>query len=145
MERDFCRFLIKIGMIDKETSATFIKIYNDIYKEENDLNVFELSFQILITFINNITNSQKNFMCHNLPLKFYENHKKYKKEKLISIIMKNKLKNKFNLLKHLYIWKNNKKHIIKEKLDRITKTINVFKKKNSFIKKNRKNTKVNTI
>ena len=145
MEREFCKFLIKIGMIDEETSSTFIRIYNDIYKEEKDINIFELSFQILITFLNNITNTQKNYMCHNLPLKFYEIHEKYKKDKLISILMKNKLKNKLNLLKYLYIWKNNKRQKIKEKLDRIKKSINIFKKNNTFIKRNTKNAKLNTI
>ena len=124
MEREFCRFLNKIGMIDIETSSTFMKIYNDIYQEENDMNIFELSFQILITFLNNITNAQKNYMCHNLPLKFYEINEKYKKDKLTSIIMKNKLKNKINLLKYLYTWKNNKKAIIKEKRNKIKKGIN---------------------
>ena len=145
MEREFCKFLIKIGMIDEETSSTFIKIYNDINKEENDINIFELSFQILLTFLNNITNTQKNYMCHNLPLKFFEIHEKYKKDKLISILMKNKLKNKLNLLKYLYIWKNNKRQQIKEKLERIKKSINTFKKNNTSNKRNMKNAKSNTM
>ena len=110
MEKKFCKFLTKIGMIDEDTSSTFIKIYKDIFLENTDINIFELSFQILITFLNNITNSQKNYMCHNLPLKFYELREKNKKEKLISILIKNRLKNKIRLLKHLFIWKNNSKN-----------------------------------
>ena len=98
MEKDFCKFLTKIGMIDEDTAQAFIKIYNDIQLEHSDINIFELSFQILITFLNNITNIQKNYMCHNLPLKFYEIHEKNKKDKLISIIMKKRLKNKIFLL-----------------------------------------------
>ena len=145
MEREFCRFLNKIGMIDIETSSTFLKIYNDIYQEENDMNIFELSFQILITFLNNITNAQKNYMCHNLPLKFYEINEKHKKDKLTSIIMKNKLKNKINLLKYLYTWKNNKRGIINEKRNKIKKGINSFNKNNSFIQTNMNNSKSNTM
>ena len=88
MEKLFCRFLTKIGMIDKDTSLKFMKIYNDIYNDNKSINIFELSFQILIAFFNNITSNQKNYMCHNLPLKFYEMHETNKKHKLISLISK---------------------------------------------------------
>ena len=132
MEKKFCKFLTKIGMIDEDTSSTFIKIYKDIFLENTDINIFELSFQILITFLNNITNSQKNYMCHNLPLKFYELREKNKKEKLISILIKNRLKNKIRLLKHLFIWKNNSKNKSKDKMSTYKKRTNP----NSFNKSN---------
>ena len=145
MEKEFCRFLTKIGMINEETSSNFMKIYYDICQENNNVNIFELSFQILIIFLNNMTNAQKNYMCHNLPLKFYEINEKNKKDKLTSILMKNKLKNKINLLKYLFIWKNNKKEKIKEKINIIKKSINSFNTKNTFIKLNRIKTKPKTI
>ena len=126
MEINFCKFLSKIGMIDNDTSLTFIKIYNDIYKEDININIFELSFQILLTFLNNITLTQKKYMCHNLPLKYYEIYEKNKKDKLISIIMKNRLKNKINLFKYFSKWKNKSKNKKKEKKE---------KKKNSIIYK----------
>ena len=139
MEKDFCKFLIEIGLIDEDTSSTFIKIYNEIFQESQDVNIFELSFQILSTFLNNITNTQKNYLCHNLPLKYFERHEKNRKDKLISIIMKNKLRNKIKLLKYLYKWKNAKKH-------KKNKNLNSFNKYSSLItlyKKNLNNTNSN--
>ena len=136
MEKKFCKFLIKIGMIDEDTSSTFIKIYKDIFRESPNINIFELSFQILITFLNNLTNSQKNYMCHNLPLKFYEIREKNKRDKLISIIIKNRLKNKINLLKHLFTWKKNSKNNPKDKMISYkNRTINTFNKSNSSFKR----------
>ena len=139
MEKDFCKFLVEIGLIDEDTSSTFIKIYNEILQESQDVNIFELSFQILSTFLNNITNTQKNYLCHNLPLKYFERHEKNRKDKLISIIMKNKLRNKIKLLKYLYKWKNAKKH-------KKNKNLNSFNKYSSLItlyKKNLNNTNSN--
>jgi hypothetical protein len=139
MEKDFCKFLIEIGLIDEDTSLTFIKIYNEVFQESKDVNIFELSFQILTTFLNNITNTQKNYMCHNLPLKYFERHEKNRKDKLISIIMKIKLRNKIKLLKYLYKWKN-------AKTQNKNKNINSFNKYSSLItiyKTNLKNTNSN--
>ena len=139
MEKDFCKFLIGIGLIDEDTSSTFIKIYNEVFQESPDVNIFELSFQILSTFLNNITNTQKNYLCHNLPLKYLKKKKKNRKDKLISIIIKNKLRNKIILLKYLYKWKNAKKQ-------KKNKNINNFNKFSSLItlyKKNLNNTNSN--
>ena len=136
MEKDFCKFLIEIGLIDEDTSSTFIKIYNEVFQESKDTNIFELSFQILTTFLNNITNTQKNYMCHNLPLKYFEMHEKNRKDKLISIIMKNKLRNKIKLLKCLYKWKNTK-------INKKKKNINTFNKYNSLITLYKQNLKKN--
>lgn len=143
MEKDFCKFLTKIGLIDEDTSRRFIKIYNDVFLQGNDVNIFELSFQILIAFLNNITNNQKNYICHNLPLKYFEIHEKNKREKLISIIMKNRLRNKIYLLKYLYIWKDAKNN---RKQNR-NSNANIFKKYNSLnrlFKRNLKNTSSNS-
>ena len=106
MEKLFCRFLTKIGIIDKDTSLKFIQIYNDIYNDNTSINIFELSFQILIAFFNNMTLAQKNYMCHNLPLKFYEMHENNKKDKLILLIFKKRMKNKIKLCKYFFKWKN---------------------------------------
>ena len=135
MEINFCKFLSKIGMIDNDTSLTFIKIYNDISKEDTKINIFELSFQILLTFLNNITNSQKKYMCHNLPLKYYEIYEKNKKDKLISIIMKNRLKNKINLFKYFSKWKNKSKNKKIEVIKKNNRGINSFNKKYYVYKK----------
>ena len=143
MEKDFCKFLTKIGLIDEATSSRFIKIYNDVFRQGNDVNIFELSFQILIAFLNNITNNQKNYICHNLPLKYFEMHERNKKDKLISILMKNRLRNKINLLKYLYIWK----HAKNNNKQKNKNNINIFNKYNSLnrlYKRNMKNTSSNS-
>ena len=143
MEKDFCKFLTKIGLIDEDTSSRFIKIYNDVFREGNDVNIFELSFQILIAFLNNITNKQKNYICHNLPLKYFEIHENNKKNKLISILMKNRLKNRINLLKYLYIWKNAKNNNNQKR----NNNVNIFNKYNSLnrlYKRNKKNISSNS-
>ena len=145
MEKEFCKFLTKIGMIDEDTALTFIRIYNDIHKENSDINIFELSFQILITFFNNITSTQKNYMCHNIPLKFYEIQEKNKKNRLISLISKKRLNDKIFLLKSLFIWKNRINHNKKEKNTKIQKDINSFNKNNSTFKRNNQNVYNNNI
>ena len=124
MEKKFCYFLFKIGIIDKDTCSTFLHIYKDIFRDNKNINIFELSFQILLTFINNITKKQKEYICQNLPIKFFEIRQKIIQNKLRSILTTNQLKYKILLIKYLYIWKYSKKP--KEK-----KSIN--SKHNSFI------------
>lgn len=143
MEKDFCKFLTKIGLIDEDTSIRFIKIYNDVFREGNNVNIFELSFQILIAFFNNITNNQKNYLCYNLPLKYFEIHEKNKKEKLISIIMKNRLKSKINLLKYLYLWKN-AININKKQRNSNANIFNKYNSLNRLCKRNMKNASSNS-
>ena len=109
MEKKFCYFLFKIGIIDKETCSTFLHIYKDIFRDNKNINIFELSFQILLTFINNITTRQKEYICQNLPIKFFEIRQKFLQNKLRSIITTNQLKYKMLLIKYLYIWKYSKK------------------------------------
>ena len=137
MEKLFCRFLTKIGMIDKDTSLKFMKIYNDIYNDNKSINIFELSFQILIAFFNNITSNQKNYMCHNLPLKFYEMHETNKKHKLISLLSKKRMKNKIKLSKYFFKWKNLSNNT--KENNKLKKNYNSFNKKNSSNKRNSKN------
>ncbi len=131
MEKKFVYFLSKFGFIDKETSITFQHIYKDIFNENNNINIFELSFHILLTFLNNITIKQKNFLCENLPVKFFEIRQKALTNKLRSILITNQLKYKMSLLKYLYIWKYFKNS--KEKNKKSNKSINKFNKQNSFI------------
>ena len=136
MEKNFCKFLEKIGMIDKETSSAILKVYHTISNENRDINILELSYQILITFINNITNKQKIFMCRNIPLKYQEMKEKYKKDKIISILLKNKLKSKITLVKYLLIWRNKAKMIMKEKREtKKMKMINHYTNNSSSLKR----------
>ena len=132
MEKTFCAFLERIGMIDKDTSSIFLKVYNAIYSENPEINIFDLSYQVLMSFLNNITDNQKDYMCHTIPFKFYEIHEKKRKDKIISILMKNKLKNKISILKHLLLWKNKSLLIKKEEKDNSKKK----KKVNSLYNNN---------
>ena len=126
MEKIFCGFLSNIGMIDKETFSTFLQIYKDIFHENKFINIYELSFHILMTFLNNISNKQKEFLCHNLPIKFYTLRQKLLQSKLRSIIITNQLKYKMTLNKYLYKWKYSKK-------SKSNKSNNNHNKLNSFI------------
>ena len=105
MEDKFCHFLLKLGIIDKDTCSIFKEIFKDMKNENNNLNIYELAFHILITFLNNITNKQKTYFCKNLPLKIFELRQKYIQDKLRSIVITNHLKYKLHLMKYLYIWK----------------------------------------
>ena len=126
MEKKFCNFLFRIGIIDNETSSAFLQIYKDICKENKNINIFELSFHILMTFLNNMTAKQKNYLCQNLPIKFFQMRQKSIQEKLRSILTINQLKYKIMLIKYIYIWKSS----IKKKEN---KSINKNNKHNSFI------------
>ena len=113
-------------MIDRETCSTFIHIYNDIIHENKFINIYELSFHILMTFLNNLSNKQKEFLSQNLPIKFFKLRQKMLQSKLRSILVTNQLKYKMQLIKYLYIWKNLKK-------SKVNKSNNSHNKFNSFI------------
>ena len=108
MENKFSQFLLKLGLIDKDTYSIFLQIYKDMKYENRKLNILELSYHILITFLNNITNKQKSYLSKNLPLKFFEIRQKMIQDKLRSIIITNQLKYKLHLIKYLYTWKFSK-------------------------------------
>jgi hypothetical protein len=109
MENKFCHFLVKLGIIDKDTCSIFLQIYKDMKYENKNLNIFELSFHILITFLNNMTNKQKAYLSQTFPLKFFEIRQKLILDKLRSIIITNQLKYKLHLIKYLYKWKFSKR------------------------------------
>ena len=102
MEKIFCNFLSNIGIIDNETFATFLQIYNDIFHDNKYININEISFNILMAFLNNITNKQKIFLCQNLPINFFSMRQKFIKSKLRGILIINQLKYRMKLFKYLY-------------------------------------------
>ena len=126
MEKIFCNFLSNIGIIDNETFATFLQIYNDIFHDNKYINIYEISFNILMAFLNNITNKQKIFLCQNLPINFFSMRQKFIKSKLRAILIINQLKYRMKLFKYLYIWKN-------FKTQKANKAIKNYNKQNSFI------------
>lgn len=125
MEKKLCHFLLRMGIIDKETCSTFLHIYEDMLYENKNFNIFELSYQILLAFINNITNKQKMYFCQNLPLQFLLIRQKNIQSKLRSIIITNQLKYKILLIKYIHKWKYSKKN-------NQNKSINNKNKHNSF-------------
>ena len=126
MEKIFCDFLSNIGIIDKETLTTFLQIYNDIFHDNKYINIYQLSFNILMAFLNNITNKQKIFLCENLPMKFFSFRKKLIKDKLRAVLIIIQLKYRIKLLKYFYTWKNYKRQ-------KTNKSIKNNNKQNSFI------------
>ena len=102
MDKQFSLYLTKIGLLDKKTSSAIIKYDDDsINKSFTDK-----SFYFLMNYFDNLNEEQKKYMSYYIPLKFKLLTKKYKIEKIKSIFIQLLLRNKFLMLKYLYIWKN---------------------------------------
>ena len=104
MENDFCNFLINIGLIDLKTSKNLKEINQEITKAKQEFNFSDCFFISLMHYFNNLTISQKKYICFNLPIKFLLNKDIDKKKKLSSIILKKHLKEKLIKFKYLCIW-----------------------------------------
>ena len=134
MEKIFCDFLLNIGIIDKETLTTFLQIYNDIFHDNKYINIYQLSFNILMAFLNNITNKQKIFLCENLPMKFFSFRKKLIKDKLRAVLIIIQLKYRIKLLKYFYTWKNNKRQKTNKSIKNNNKQNSFIYNRNSYVK-----------
>ena len=102
MDKQFSLYLTKIGLFDKKTSSAIIK-YND---DSINKSFTDKSFYFLMNYFDNLNEDQKKCMSYYIPLKFKLLTKKYKIEKIKSIFIQLLLRNKFLMLKYLYIWKN---------------------------------------
>ena len=134
MEKIFCDFLSNIGIIDKETLTTFLQIYNDIFHDNKYINIYQLSFNILMAFLNNITNKQKIFLCENLPMKFFSFRKKLIKDKLRAVLIIIQLKYRIKLLKYFYTWKNYKRQKTNKSIKNNNKQNSFIYNRNSYVK-----------
>ena len=116
MENYFCDFLINIGLIDLKASKKLKEINKEVFTTKNIHNFSDCFFVSLMNYFNNLTISQKKYMCFNLPLRFLLNKEKEKKRKISLIILKKQLKDKILKLKYLLTWiRNNKSNKIKIK------------------------------
>ena len=104
MENDFCNFLINIGLIDLKTSKNLKEINLEITNAKHEFNFSDCFFISLMHYFNNLTISQKKYICFNLPIKFLLNKDKEKKKQLSLIVLKKQLKEKLIKFKYLCIW-----------------------------------------
>ena len=104
MENDFCNFLINIGLIDLKTSKNLKEINLEITNAKHEFNFSDCFFISLMHYFNNLTISQKKYICFNLPIKFLLNKDKEKKKQLSLIVLKKHLKEKLIKFKYLCIW-----------------------------------------
>ena len=104
MENDFCNFLINIGLIDLKTSKNLKEINLEIINAKHEFNFSDCFFFFLMHYFNNLTISQKKYICFNLPIKFLLNKDKEKKKQLSLIFVKKQLKEKLIKFKYLCIW-----------------------------------------
>ena len=104
MENQFCDFLINIGLIDLKESKKLKEINSKLINDKNIKNFSDRYFISLMQYLNNLTKSQKKFICFNLPLRFLINKEREKKQKITLIILKKELKEKILKLKYLLAW-----------------------------------------
>lgn len=153
MEKQFLDFLVNIGLIDLKTSITLKEINHEILNSKNIRNFSDYFFISLMHYFNNLTLSQKKFICFNLPLRFILNKEKEKNRKMRLIILKKQLKEKSLKLKYLLTWirqnKNKRKTLTKQKSggSLLSKKISfddfINRKKNEGYKLNYKNDNIN--
>ena len=124
MDKQFSLYLTKIGILDKKTSSSIIKYDDDsINKSFTDK-----SFYFLMNYFDNLNEEQKKYMSYYIPLKYKLLRKKYKIEKIKSIFIQLLLRNKFLMLKYLYIWKNKINNLADDDFQNIEK----FEEKNNY-------------
>ena len=104
MENQFCDFLINIGLIDLKESKKLKEINSKLINDKNIKNFSDRYFISLMQYLNNLTKSQKKYICFNLPLRFLINKEREKKQKITLIILKKELKEKILKLKYLLAW-----------------------------------------
>ena len=101
MEVIFCKYLINIGLINKESFTNLINEYHKNYS--NNDNFLDKMTSILSSFIENLSNEEKKYMSSNLVqyyLQFMKN-KKLCRLKAIYMLYKGNL----SLIKFKYLHK----------------------------------------
>ena len=105
MNEKFLLYLNKIGLINETISTTLVKREN--INKTNNNNFINSSFDLLMNYFNNLTDEQKLYMSNSIPTNYITISEKIKKEKMKSIYIQLKLREKINLLKYFFIWKIN--------------------------------------
>ena len=126
MEEKFIHYLIDIGFIDKKTENELKEIYDKVLSENNNMKFNEIMTTVLINFLDNLTQIQKKFICFHLPVKFINQIKKNRNQKLKNIIQKLSLKRTLKLYKYINLWKNNcknKTNLVKNYLNNLVNSV----------------------
>ena len=102
MEINFCQYLVNIGLINKESFSNLIL---DYHKKCYEKNFIETMKDLLLNFLNNLSEEDKNIIVNNLIEKYYHTlvNKKIDKLKIIFLIFKEKLS--LIKLRYLLKWK----------------------------------------
>ncbi len=103
MEKDFSLYLKKIGILEDNSSIPIL----GSSKKLDSKNFTNSTFYYLMNYFDNLTEQQKKYMSFYIPTKYKLNSEEMKKNKIKSIFIQNKLRQKLCILKHLYIWKRN--------------------------------------
>ena len=102
MEINFCEYLINIGLINKESFSNLIIDYHKKCPNENFINNMK---EILLNFLNNLSEEDKKYISNNLAEKYFYTllDKKIEKLRIIYFIIKEKLS--LIKLRYLLKWK----------------------------------------
>ena len=117
MEINFCEYLINIGLINKES---FSNLIIDYHKKSSNGNFIDNMKDILLNFLNNLSDEDKKTISNNLVEKYFRTllDKRIEKLKIIYFILKGKLS--LIKLRYLLKWK-----LISFPLDRISENTTI--------------------
>ena len=117
MEINFCEYLINIGLINKES---FSNLIIDYHKKSSNGNFIDNMKDILLNFLNNLSDEDKKTISNNLVEKYFRTllDKRIEKLKIIYFILKEKLS--LIKLRYLLKWK-----LISFPLDRISENTTI--------------------
>ena len=104
MEKNFCDYLVSIGIIDLKISNNIKFLNKEVSKSRKEFSFTDSFFISLMNYFNNLTLNQKKYMCFSLPLRFILLRQKELNKKLKSIILRKNLKEKIIKLKYLLRW-----------------------------------------
>ena len=109
MEKNFCDYLVSIGLIDIKISNNIKYLNKVVSKSRKEFSFTDSFFISLMHYFNNLTLNQKKYMCFSLPIRFILLRQKELNQKLKSILLKKNLKEKIIKLKYLLRWIKGKK------------------------------------
>ena len=105
MNEKFLLYLNKIGLLKESISTSLVKRGNK--NKTNNNNFINSSFDLFMYYFNNLNDEQKKYMSNCIPANFITISEKIKKDKIKSIYVQIKLREKIILLKYFFIWKIN--------------------------------------
>ena len=104
MEKEFSLYLRKIGIIDENVSIPVSRPGGQSDPQKIFINT---SFYFLMNYFEKLTKQQKKYMSFYIPMKYKLNKEEKINNKLKSIFIHIKLRERLILLKHFLVWKRN--------------------------------------